>query len=69
MNQSKYTQEKNEVQYVVSHASIFLLPFRIVTDVPLLLARALRSFLRGRGYNNYGVSTDNDGVWIRKYKE
>jgi len=63
----KYDNEKMEAQYVISRG---LLPFKIVTSVPVLLAKSLRNFFRDRNINNVGTSIDpdNDGLWLhRKY--
>jgi len=68
---SKYQEQLNEVQYVTSHPSPFLLPFRIFVAVPSAFMAILRYFLRSKDLGDeFGTSVDpnEDSVWLYRNK-
>lgn len=67
MPKRRYKREQLEAQYVAQRSnSPFLLPFKIVTAVPKLLAQSIGAFLRRRGHHDIGISLDEDAIWLRK---
>ena len=60
-----YLKEKVQTQLAVDEGRF---PHRIPVDNPRLARRAIVKFLRRIGRLDIGTQTDNNSVWLRKYK-